>query len=1308
MISYLLKILLTIAVGFIIIMSFYSNWRHLENFNWYLPYIIFNLVIYLWYKFYTLAIDYKEKLKFSIFDIFVLFLVQLWFFSWFFFKISNAQNAFLTLFFSIIWYLLLPLTILIISYSFWEKIINKIEEKSEEKEDIEFRFLMWLWLGLTSFIMLLLIFWVLWFYNLYTVFGILIWFSIFSYKELITNLKNIFTYKFEIKNHNIHSNSLVEKINTNLLSTEFLFLFISMLVSANFISIFRSSPIWWDDMWVYMNYPNILAHSWNFALWQMISWQTLTWIWYMFNSPTQAFFLNNLWAILSILVITISFYWFFKNKKTFINIPLLATSIFLAMPMVIFQQAKDMKLDIWLFAISSITVFATIYIFLKYIWYKCDVDNENIEKKSIFKKIIDYTKKCKIIWNNHLFDNKKYLIYLFVIWILSGFAFSIKATSLLLISWIIWIIAYSKLGFAWFLSYLSIFLWIFTKLKLWDYMWAITYPKENTDFLNSFFIFSLITWLILFLYSINKYSFKNFKRFFLLIWVYLAWIFIILTPYFAKHIIEIKNNNEKISLWKLISWSSKHLNIDYKKILSEEKLDQIKKQKQENLLSNSWTTSNEDLGRYFWYEKWINNYLKLPWNLTMQTNQWWEFTNITFIFLALIPVIFLFLRFRNKYFIAWILFILLLEFLIFYKQEQNIIPNSKIDISQNLKQEFFTKNNNIFKDKFFWDNIYKIKFSKYYKDSEIKKALERQNIKENFNKIKNDLRKNFYIKLAKKIKSWDIKEKTIIDNTVLTKKDNEYANNLSNLYNNYNILKIHNLEEIKKIKAKILNNKELKKEEKTEKLKQIDNLEKIYKKYRTTNEAITDYFGKYTMPIWYSIILLSFLIVLAYLLYSLRKDKESQIFRLTSIFMSFYVFLWTISAFWIIWYWITMFYALLILIWISIFYISYYEDDFDEKTKLIKNFWTLIIFIIIWTYFFNSSYPHAFGNTIKNASWIDFKNRSIPWEDLIFLYSPSRINVLSYLNIDNSKQKEFLEEITKDVKNENLKTNIEKIINNSKNIIDFKNKLEAYEIAIFKKIYIDMINSWFINQNQKFNKVRQILKFKNKFKKDKELFNLLEEIENIKHNFYVNLLYPQDNFKSKENIYRIWTFYKYFIVDNTKRLFEDSLLNSYDTYIKNTDINKTVENLKKLWLKYILFDLNAATIDNDPRHALTKRYEDFLKIVTSDKVKLLETDSVCLKVALENYKKNPDFKKFLELAWGNYDSYTKNNKKIWRNIKKNICANFILQLKKNKQIDSNHYPYLQAIINMDEKNTIKYVRSIIWWIWWSFALLEIK
>jgi hypothetical protein len=72
----------------------------------------------------------------------------------------------------------------------------------------------------------------------------------------------------------------------------------------------------------------------------------------MIFEPVQAFFINNLGGILSFVVIILVVSDLLKDKneeknkiKTILNIPLLLAVIFISMPMVIFQQAKDMKLD---------------------------------------------------------------------------------------------------------------------------------------------------------------------------------------------------------------------------------------------------------------------------------------------------------------------------------------------------------------------------------------------------------------------------------------------------------------------------------------------------------------------------------------------------------------------------------------------------------------------------------------------------------------------------------------------------------------------------------------------------------------------------------------------------------------------------------------------------------------------------------------------------------------------------------------------------------------------------------------------------
>jgi hypothetical protein len=57
-------------------------------------------------------------------------------------------------------------------------------------------------------------------------------------------------------------------------------------------------------------------------------------------------------------------------------------------------------------------------------------------------------------------------------------------------------------------------------------------------------------------------------------------------------------------------------------------------------------------------------------------------------------------------------------------------------------------------------------------------------------------------------------------------------------------------------------------------------------------------------------------------------------------------------------------------------------------------------------------------------------------------------------------------------------------------------------------------------------------------------------------------------------------------------------------------------------MKYILVDLNTPTIDRDPSHSLTIRFENLLKTFTSDKLELVDTDSLCLRTAIDLYNKS--------------------------------------------------------------------------------------
>jgi Ca2+/Na+ antiporter len=108
---------------------------------------------------------------------------------------------------------------------------------------------------------------------------------------------------------------------------------------------------------------------------------------------------------LSFIVLILIFSDLLKSKnETFLNIPLLLATIFISMPMIIFQQAKDMKLDPGLFFVSIIILYVVYKIF-----EKSEVKTKLFEKflnnleTDEDKKIIE-TKKIE---NSQLINSKK-------------------------------------------------------------------------------------------------------------------------------------------------------------------------------------------------------------------------------------------------------------------------------------------------------------------------------------------------------------------------------------------------------------------------------------------------------------------------------------------------------------------------------------------------------------------------------------------------------------------------------------------------------------------------------------------------------------------------------------------------------------------------------------------------------------------------------------------------------------------------------------------------------------------------------------
>ena len=264
MVSYLLKIFVLVLFSFFIISSFYWVPAHQENFDWYLLYIVIISIIYSIYKYVQLEFSQNGKTIFTPFKLFSFFCLHLLILCGAFFVLNwESFVSWFSLILKILFFTLLPISIILISIWFWKKIISFLPDFT--KESNVFQFIISLWIWFFSFISLLSIIGILWFYQIASVVSILWVLLFFSYKECNWLIDGFFNYQIEV--------DINEWMYLKLISAEFLFLISTLILSVNLISIIRPFPIGWDDLWAYMNLPHLLAEWWSMiSFWWMYSW----------------------------------------------------------------------------------------------------------------------------------------------------------------------------------------------------------------------------------------------------------------------------------------------------------------------------------------------------------------------------------------------------------------------------------------------------------------------------------------------------------------------------------------------------------------------------------------------------------------------------------------------------------------------------------------------------------------------------------------------------------------------------------------------------------------------------------------------------------------------------------------------------------------------------------------------------------------------------------------------------------------------------------------------------------------------------
>lgn len=1023
-------ILWSVSIILMYYSTFYSQINHMESASWYAGYLITIWILYACYKAYTLFISEKREIRIGLFWILGLFLIHLLIFCWFYSSLpeviqspfmNGASPSSMVLFAHILSLLAYPVLLVFIARASGFSLLNLIPSLDWKMEDMRIRVPIEVSVGFLVFSSILLILSYFFWYTITTLLITLITVSIIGIPGFIESFRDARDRTIILENHDLGW-SFTWAFNLKLLTIELWIFFIVFVLSVSLVNALRPMPIGWDDLGVYMNFPKIMATSGELLQWWgLYVWQLITGTGFLFSyTAAQAFYINQLGWILAIIgiICALSYILEESGKKSFLSLPVLFAALFYSMPMTVFQQAKDMKLD-------PALMFFSISAFL-----------------AVFS-----------LWKRE-YSEKKVFTIIFLAGILTGLAFGVKVTSLMLLLWSLWLIAYRYLSLAGFLGYFFLFIAVFTQFHLWARL-NVTVPSNTTLISSVVWISSLLGIIGIFWWSFSKKNWiKKIQSWILSSILLIVWFGLALTPWYMKNYFE----SQSISVNGFIGGSGGTTPYNFEQFKSKEEIQAIH-DADKNAVTSSWQTTNEDLGRYFGYDTGINNYLKLPANLTFQKNQSGEFTEISYIFLALVPSLLLFVRSRRDAFtyFAWACLILLG---LYY-----FLPSTNAAITTLLST--------------IW-----------------------------------------------------------IDNGL-----------------GYLIMFLLNI---------------------------------------------------------------GFLIGIHFLL---EETESNRKLKEVLMFMGIYGFIFMISAFGIVWYGIVIYFGFFLIMGLSANRFEKYShiDELDEDLLSGKLTLAAILFIFIAVYFIRSVFPHGWNN-LKAAYYNEYKYNILTQDEAIFAYRSDYVSPIAALNIGNQKN------TLSGIMNLPLSDDIKKFFKENGNTLSISD--------------VHML-------------ILQLRKSGNS--------DLMKDAKTLWNYLYAKILYPKKLEGNTGGIYRIGTFMTYLIDNNRKRYYDDSLISTFDKYIYTPSNEETTERMRKMGLKYLLIDLNAATIDRDPRHDLTNRFERLLLTMRAKNLKLIDTDNKCLELALDEYHdgKIQDDTSYIDIAGTNYESY-RSGAVIPRNQKLYNCHNYIV------------------------------------------------
>ena len=300
-----------------------------------------------------------------------------------------------------------------------------------------------------------------------------------------------------------------------------------------------------------------------------------------------------------------------------------------------------------------------------------------------------------------------------------------------------------------------------------------------------------------------------------------------------------------------------------------------------------------------------------------------------------------------------------------------------------------------------------------------------------------------------------------------------------------------------------------------------------------------------------------------------------------------YGFLFLISAFGIVWYGVFVYFLFLALIGLaSLAFVTYTDRDSEDLTGM-KVTLSFLFFLFILVYIIRSAFPHGWNN-LAGAGMNEYKYNKLDQNESIFTYRSDYITPIATMNT----------------------TDPQAVVIRAGSLaksVAMQKVLTPERLANMRPADLHQILLYFITQID-IGKPLQ------------EKTMVEEDIENIGQELYSSILSPKGSDVNIKGIYRIGTFMTYLINENRKRYLDDSLIFEFETFFYDPSPEVTVNRMKKVGLGYLLTDLNAATIDRDPRRALTTRFDHLLLTMRAPNLTLVDTDNLCLKIAINEYK----------------------------------------------------------------------------------------